>query len=339
VKTQPLVKIAQAMVADGKGLMAMDESNGTCNQRFAEAGIAQTVEMRRAYRELLLTAPGLENHISGVILYDETIRQSGADGRPFIRIARDIGMLVGIKVDIGAKELAAHPGERVTEGLDGLRARLQEYAEMGAQFAKWRGVIAVDEAQRPTSACIEANAHALARYATLCQEAGLVPIIEPEVLMDGAHTQDRCQDITQAVLRAVFRQLTLQGVVLEAMVLKPNMVIAGSSCPTQGTAAEVADATVQCLMRVVPAAVPGIAFLSGGQSGELASSRLNAMHVGHFPPWPLSFSFARALQHPALDIWGGKDANRLPAQEALVHRACCNSLALKGQYNAAMESR
>ena len=349
-----LVETARAMVAGDKGLLAMDESNGTCNQRFASVGIPQTVEMRRDYRELLLTAPGLGACISGVILYDETIRQQTADGTPFVQVAREAGLLVGIKVDTGAKEFAAHPGEKVTEGLDGLRERLQAYFTMGARFAKWRAVIAVNDTHLPTEACIESNAHALARYAALCQEAGLVPIIEPEVLMEGMHTQGRCQDVTEAVLRSVFRQLTLQGVVLEAMILKPNMVIAGLACTTQNTAAEVADATLQCLLRTVPAAVPGITFLSGGQSGALASSRLNAMHDGHGRPvhgtsssaasmdralpWRLSFSFARAIQHPALEVWAGKEANRVAAQLALVHRARCNCAALKGEYSAAMEA-
>ena len=337
MNTQALTETARAMVAKGKGLLAMDESNGTCNKRFASAGIPQTVEMRRAWRELLLTTSGLGTCISGVILFDETLRQAKNDGTPFVQVARDAGVLVGIKVDTGAKALAAHPGETVTEGLDGLRERLLSYFETGARFAKWRGVVAMDDMHLPTSACTSANAHALARYAALCQEAGLVPIIEPEVLMDGPHTQARCQDVTEAVLRTVFEQLVLQGVVLEAMILKPNMVIAGMACTTRNTAAEVADATMQCLRRAVPSAVPGIMFLSGGQAGEEASSRLNAMHLGGDLPWPLSFSFGRALQHPALDIWAGKDANRMAAQRALMHRARCNSAALKGQYRTAME--
>ncbi len=341
-----LIETARALVADGKRLLAMDESNATCNRRFASANIPQTPEMRRAYRELLLTAPGLGECISGVILFDETIRQTDVDGTPLVDVARHAGLRVGIKVDTGTKPLAAHPSERVTEGLDGLRERLQAYVAMGARFAKWRGVMAIDGARLPTPACIAANAHALARYAALCQEAGLVPIIEPEVLMDGTHTLQRCQQVTEAVLRSVFEQLSMQGVVLEAMVLKPNMVAAGLACTAQTTAAEVAEATVQCLLRVVPAAVPGIAFLSGGQPGELASSRLNAMHLrnGTTPhraalPWPLSFSFARALQHPALEIWAGNDAHRVAAQRALLHRARCNFAALKGGYSASMESR
>jgi len=352
MNTRTMIESARAMLAGRRGLLAMDESNGTCNARFAATGIPQTVEMRRAYRELLLTAPGLGECISGVILYDETLRQATADGTPLVQLARDAGIIVGIKVDTGAKDLAGSPGEKVTEGLDGLRERLQAYARLGARFAKWRGVIAVDDTRLPTAPCIEANAHALARYAALCQEAGLVPVVEPEVLMDGDHTQERCQEVTEAVLRSVFAQLSAQGVLLEAMVLKPNMVIAGLACVTQNTAEEVADATVQCLLRAVPAAVAGVAFLSGGQSAELASSRLNAMHVRYGSsrrpgaasrtcalPWPLSFSFARAIQNPALGIWAGKYANRVAAQQALMHRARCNRAALAGDYCAAMEAR
>jgi fructose-bisphosphate aldolase, class I len=338
MNTDALITTAHALLATGKGLLAMDESNATCNQRFAAMGIAQTTEMRRAYRELLLTAPGLNDHISGVILYDETIHQATAHGTPFVKVASDTGILVGIKADTGAKDMAGHLGEKVTEGLDGLRDRLQSYFNQGARFAKWRGVIALNDADLPTRACIQANAHALARYAALCQEAGVVPIIEPEVLMAGAHTQARCQAVTEAVLRSVFEQLVQQSVLLEALILKPNMVTAGLACATQNTAAEVADATLQCLRRTVPAAVPGIAFLSGGQSGEQASSRLNAMHDGRELPWQLTFSFARAIQNPALEIWAGLDANRAAAQAALLHRARCNSAALRGEYNVALEA-
>ena len=338
MNTDTLIATAQAVLVQGKGLLAMDESNATCNQRFAAVGIAQTQEMRHAYRELLLTAPGLSESISGVILFDETMQQTTTSGTPFVQVAAHAGILVGIKADTGAKDFAAHPGEKLTEGLDGLRERLQSHFQQGARFAKWRGVIAIDDANLPTRACIEANAHALARYAALCQEAGLVPIIEPEVLMQGAHTQARCQQVTEAVLHSVFEHLVQQGVVLEALILKPNMVTAGSACTTQNTAAEVADATLQCLRRSVPAAVPGIAFLSGGQSGEQASSRLNAMHDGRKLPWTLTFSFARAIQNPALEIWAGLDANRAAAQAALLHRARCNSAALRGEYNAAMEA-
>ncbi len=345
MNTLRLIETAQTLVRGGKGLLAMDESNGTCNRRFAAAGIAQTVQMRRAWRELLLTAPGLCESISGVILFDETIRQEKQDGTSFLQVAHDAGLIIGIKVDTGATALAAQPGEKVTEGLDGLRERLQAYVAMGAQFAKWRGVMTVDDTQRPTAACIDANAHALARYAALCQEAGLVPIVEPEVLMDGSHSLARCQAVTEAVLRGVFQQLALHGVVLEAMLLKPNMVVAGLGCPTQNTTAEVADATLQCLRRVVPAAIPGITFLSGGQSAEQASSRLNAMHVAGAAcnsqalEWPLSFSFGRALQHPALVIWAGHAANRVAAQDALLHRVRCNSAAMRGAYSAAIEAQ
>jgi fructose-bisphosphate aldolase, class I len=338
MKVPAIAETAQALVADGKGLLAMDESTLTCNQRFASAGIGQTVELRRAYRELLLTTPGLGACISGVILVDETLRQAQADGTSFVQVARDAGLLVGIKVDMGAKDLAAQPGEKVTEGLDGLRERLQEYAALGASFAKWRAVIAVDGMQLPSQACIDSNAHALARYAALCQETGLVPVVEPEVLMAGSHTQQRCQDVTEVVLRSVFEQVARQGVRLEALLLKPNMVLAGLACSRQDNAAEVARATLQCLRRVVPAAVPGIVFLSGGQSGQDASGRLNAMHRRADTPWPLSFSFARALQQPALGIWAGQEANRAAAQQALLHRARCNRAALKGEYCAEMEA-
>ena len=345
MNTQALIDTAKALLADGKGLLAMDESNATCNQRFAALGIAPTPEMRRAWRELLLTAPALNAHISGVILFDETMHQASSDGTPFAQVAQDAGILIGIKVDTGAKDLAGHFGEKVTEGLDGLRERLEAYFDQGARFAKWRGVIAIDDSRSlstlPTQACIQANAHALARYAATCQEAGLVPIIEPEVLMQGTHTQARCQAVTEAVLRSVFEQLAQQGVLLEAVVLKPNMVTSGLACTTQNTAFEVAKATLQCLLRSVPAAVPGIAFLSGGQSGEQASSRLNAMHSVQAVdalPWKLTFSFARALQNPALEIWAGHDANQTAAQAALLHRAQCNSAALRGEYTDAMEA-
>jgi fructose-bisphosphate aldolase class I len=326
------------MVAGDKGLLAMDESNSTCNKRFAKLGIAQTVEARRAYRELILTTPRLGECISGVILYDETIRQQKKDGTPFVKVITDAGIIPGIKVDTGAKEMAGYPGEKITEGLDGLRARLKEYFQMGARFAKWRAVIAVGEGI-PSRGCIEANAQALARYAALCQEAGLVPVVEPEVLMDGGHTLERCCQITEEVLRTVFNQLYTQRVMLEGMILKTNMVLPGLTCSQQDDVDEVADATVRCLLRAVPAAVPGIAFLSGGQSGELASARLNAMNLRLKArlPWALAFSFARAIQQPALELWQGKEAHVLAAQQALYHRAKCNRAARRGEYNAAME--
>jgi len=317
----------------------MDESNATCNKRFAAAGVHQTAEARRAYRELIVTTPGLGECISGAILYDETLRQQKKDGTPFALAITDAGILPGIKVDTGAEEMAGHPGEKITGGLDGLRVRLAEYSHMGARFAKWRAVITVGDGI-PSRGCIEANAHALARYAALCQEAGLVPVVEPEVLMNGGHTMERCGRVTEKVLRTVFDQLYTQRVTLEGMILKPNMVVPGLSCPRQETADEVADATVMCLLRSVPAAVPGIAFLSGGQSGELASARLNAMNVRFKSraPWALAFSFARAIQQPALEIWRGEEANVQAAQEALYHRARCNMAARRGEYNARMET-
>lgn len=338
MNTQDLVDTANALVADAKGLLAMDESNPTCNKRFAKLGIPQTEEARRAYRELIVTTPGLAGGISGAILYDETVHQGTKDGRPFVKILLDEGIIPGIKVDAGAKDMAAHPGEKITEGLDGLRERLADYAALGMRFAKWRAVIAIGEGI-PTRGCIEANAQALAQYAALCQEAGLVPVVEPEVLMDGEHTLERCSQVTERVLRAVFDQLSRQRVVLEGMLLKPNMVLPGLACPVQETVDEVADATVECLLRAVPAAVPGITFLSGGQSPELASARLNAMNVrsGSRRPWALAFSFSRAIQQPALDIWRGKDAEVKPAQRALLHRVRCNRAARQGRYDAAFE--
>jgi len=338
MNAQQLRDTATALVAGDKGLLAMDESNPTCNRRFAKLGIPQTEEARRAYRELIVTTPGLGESISGAILYDETIRQRKKDGTPFVRALTDAGIIPGIKVDAGAKDMAGHPGEKITEGLDGLRDRLTEYSQMGARFAKWRAVIAVGDGI-PSRGCTVANAHALARYAALCQEAGLVPIVEPEVLMDGDHTLERCREVTEEVLRTVFHQLYMQGVMLEGMILKPNMVLPGLACPKQETVDEVADATVTCLLRSVPAAVPGIAFLSGGQSAELASARLNAMNVRFRSrlPWALAFSFARAIQQPALEIWRGDDANALAAERALNHRAGCNRAARRGEYNAAME--
>ena len=336
---QELIDTARALVAGAKGLLAMDESNPTCNQRFASLGIPQTAEARRAWRDLIVTTSGLGECISGAILYDETIRQQRKDGTLFVKVLFDAGIIPGIKVDTGAKDMAGHPGEKISEGLDGLRDRLAEYAQMGARFAKWRAVIAMGDGI-PSRACIEANAHALARYATLSQEAGLVPIVEPEVLMDGEHTLERCGEVTEQVLRTVFDQLYIQGVMLEGIILKPNMVLPGLTCPRQAPVDEVADATVSCLLRAVPAAVPGIAFLSGGQSAELASARLNTMNVRFKSrlPWALAFSFARAIQQPALETWQGKEANVPAAQQALYHRARCNRAARRGEYGAAMES-
>jgi fructose-bisphosphate aldolase class I len=334
-----LIENASKLVASDKGLLAMDESLATCNKRFAKVGIPQTVEARRAYRELLVTTPGLGEFISGAILFDETIRQQKKDGTPFIKVLTDAGIIPGIKVDTGAKDLAGHPGEKVTEGLDGLRDRLKEYFQMGARFAKWRAVFAIGDSI-PSQACIEANAHALARYAALCQEAGVVPVVEPELLMEGEHSLDRCGDLTEKVLHAVFNQLYRQGVRLEGMILKPNMILPGSACVKQESVDEVADATVRCLLRAVPASVPGVAFLSGGQSSELASARLNAMNVrfqSHLP-WEVAFSFGRAIQQPALEIWQGRESNVVASQKALYHRAQCNRAARRGEYSVAMET-
>jgi fructose-bisphosphate aldolase class I len=337
---QELINTARRLVTGDKGLLAIDESNPTINKRFARLGIPLTKEIRRAYRELIVTTPDLGKCISGVILYDETIRQQKKDGTPFIKVITDAKIIPGIKVDVGAKDMAGHPGEKITEGLDGLRDRLKEYFQMGARFAKWRAVIAVDD-NIPSRGCIEANTHALARYAALCQEAGLVPVVEPDVLMDGEHTLARCYEVTEKVLRTVFNQLYTQGVMLEGMILKPNMVLPGLTCPKQEVLNEVADATVKCLLRTVPAAVPGIAFLSGGQSAELASARLNAMNVRFKSrlPWALAFSFARAIQQPALEIWQGKKAHVLAAQQVLYRRADCNRAARRGEYSVEMERR
>jgi len=340
MNVQTLKDTVQAIFSGGRGLLAMDESTGTCDKRFAALGIPQTVEARRAYREMIATAPGLGESIGGAILFDETIRQGTKDGVPLVKVLVQAGIVPGIKVDSGAVALAGHAGEKITEGLDGLRERLAEYAALGARFAKWRAVIAMGEGI-PSWGSIEANAHALARYAALCQEAGLVPIVEPEVLMDGGHTLEQCCEVTDEALRTLFSELFAQRVALEGVILKPNMVLAGLACPKQETVEEVADATVHCLLRAVPAAVPAVAFLSGGQTAELASARLNAMHARFKTrlPWILAFSFARAIQQPALELWMGQDANVAAAQKALVHRALCNRAALRGEYSAAMETQ
>lgn len=335
---QALINTAQALVADDKGLLAMDESIPTCNKRLAQLGISQNEDARRAWRELIVSTSGLGEYISGAILHDETVHQRKKDGTPIIKALTDARIIPGIKADGGAHDMAGHPGEKITEGLDGLRARLDEYVQLGVRFAKWRAVIALSEGI-PSRACIKANAHALARYAALCQEAGLVPIVEPEVLMEGDHTLAQCFEVTEEVLHVVFNQLYTQGVMLEGVILKPNMVLPGLACSIQETPDEVADATVTCLLRTVPAAVPGIAFLSGGQSGELASIRLNAMNQRFKSrlPWALTFSFARAIQHPAMGIWSGQDARVKAAQQALLQRARCNRAARRGEYSAAME--
>ena len=341
VNADSLAQTASLLLGEDKGLLAIDESNATCNERFAKFGIAQTEEARRAYRELIITTEGLGESISGVILYDETFRQRTSAGRLFTDVLAKAGIAVGIKVDTGAKDLAAHPAEKITEGLDGLRDRLAEYRRLGASFAKWRAVIALGPAI-PSMACIEANAQALARYAALCQEAGLVPVVEAEVLMDGDHTLEACRAATESVLRAVFAELLTHGVLLEGMILKPNLVLPGLASATQGSLDVVAEMTLGCLMRVVPAAVPGIAFLSGGQTAELATGRLNAINLraraaGSRVPWALAFSFARAIQQPALEIWQGKEVNILAAQRALSRRARFNWLARRGEYDGAME--
>jgi fructose-bisphosphate aldolase class I len=336
---QVLRTTAATLMAGDKGLLAMDESNPTCNKRFAALGIPQTEEARRAWRELIVTTPGLADSISGAILYDETIHQRLHDGRSFPQALGAVGIVVGIKVDAGAKALAGHPGELVTEGLDGLRERLARYSALGARFAKWRAVIAIGPGL-PSTACLSANAHALARYAALCQEAGLVPIVEPEVLMTGDHTLQRSAEVSAQVLHEVFAQLHTQRVLLEGLLLKPNMVLPGLACAHQDSVDEVAEATVTGLLRAVPAAVPGVAFLSGGQSAEAASARLDAMNRRFKArlPWALTFSFSRAIQQPALEAWRGAPANAPQAQRLLQHRAACNRAARRGEYSAAADA-
>ena len=333
-----LGETARALMVDGKGLLAMDESPPTLNKRFAQLNIPQTEEMRRSWREVILTTPGLAESISGVILYDETIRQRTAAGTPWINILIESGISPGIKVDAGLTDMAGHPNEKITEGLDGLRERLAGYAQMGARFAKWRAEFVIGDGT-PSRGCIEANAEALARYAALCQEAGMVPIVEAELLMEGSHTLNQCGETSEEILHTVFNKIYTHRVMLEGLILKPNMVLPGLSSPTQATPNEVADATVTRLLRCVPPAVPGIAFLSGGQPAELATERLNAMTLRFSSrlPWALGFSFARALEQPALEVWMGDDTNKAAAQIALVHRARCNRLARRGEYDPAME--
>ena len=334
-----LKEVARAMVVPDKGILAADESSGTIKSRFDGIGLPSTEENRRAYRHMLFTTEGMEEFISGVILYDETLRQNALDDAetPFPKLLSDKGVIPGIKVDAGIHDLAGFPGEKVTEGLDGLRERLQSYGQLGAAFAKWRAVITVGKGI-PTDVCIDANAHALARYAALCQEGGIVPIVEPEVLMDGDHTICRCDEITGVVMRRVFEALVEHGVMLEGIVLKPSMVISGSECPAQASVEEVARRTVNNFLRNVPREVPGIAFLSGGQSSESATAHLNAMNAlfGELP-WELSFSYGRALQAAPLRAWGGDPANFEAGQKAFYHRAMCNSAARTGQYSADME--
>src|SRR5438094_3833027 len=326
-----LHETAKALVAEGKGILAADESDGTIKKRFDSIGVESTEDNRRAYRELLFTTEGAEEYISGVILFDETIRQSSADGTPFPTVLENRGIIPGIKVDKGAKPLALAEGETITEGLDGLRERLEEYRGLGARFAKWRATYSIGGG-KPSEYCVWTNAHALARYAALCQEAGLVPIVEPEVLMDGTHTLDDSAHVTGRVLAAVFAALFRQHVVLEGMLLKPNMVLSGYDCPQQASDDEVADATIRCFRWTVPAAVPGIVFLSGGQSDEAATARLNAMNQRGPHPWELSFSYGRALQAPALKAWGGDPSKVEDAQKAFYRRAKFNGAARSGSY-------
>jgi len=334
-----LDETARTLLSNDRGLLAMDESTPTCDRRFAALGIAQTVEMRRAYRDLIVTTPRLAESIGGAILYDETIRQQTLAGVPFASALQQAGIVPGIKVDTGSKALAGFSGEEVTEGLDGLRERLAAYVGLGARFAKWRAVIRIGD-DTPTGGGLLANAHALARYAALCQEAGLVPIVEPEVLMDGDHDLQRCRDVTEETLHVVFAQLHAQRVRLEGMLLKPNMVLPGKDCADQSDTVSIAAATVGTLLRCVPAAVPGVAFLSGGQTAALASERLNAMNATYRSrlPWALTFSFARAIQDPAMKAWRGNTANVPAAQQALAHRAACNRAARRGRYDVARDA-
>ena len=331
-----LIQIAKAMVAPGKGILAADESTGTIGKRFDSIKVENTEENRRAYRDMLFTTKGIGDSISGVILYDETLRQKSADGTSFVDLLNKNGVLPGIKVDAGAKDLVLCPGELVTEGLDNLPKRCAEYAKLGAKFAKWRAVITIG-ADIPSTTCLAANAHALARYAAICQDAGLVPIVEPEVLMDGNHTIERCEQVTEWTLNAVYDALYINRVSLEGSVLKPSMVISGKGCSRQAGVDEVAERTVRILKRTVPSAVAGIVFLSGGQSDELATAHLNAMNKLGTAPWPLSFSYGRALQQPSLKAWRGSTANVAAAQAALAHRSRMNSLAALGKYAASME--
>ena len=340
--SQALKTTIESLFAGDRGLLAMDESTPNMDRHFAAAGVPQTEAARRAWREVIVTTPRLGEVIGGAILFDETTRQRIADGVAFTQVLQDAGIIVGVKVDLGAKDLAGHPGETITEGLDGLRERFAEYAGMGARFAKWRAVIHLGEGL-PSQGGLDANAGALARYAALAQEAGLVPIVEPEVLMDGDQSLQDCSRVTERVLHTVFEQLYRQRVLLEGMILKPNMVTTGLACPLQPAAGEVADATLDCLRRAVPAAVPAIAFLSGGQSDELASDRLNAMSLrkraqGARAPWALSFSYGRAVLRGALHLWRGDAAMASAAQAALYHRADCNRAARRGEYSAAMET-
>ena len=340
---EELNKIAVAMVAPGKGILAADESSGTIKKRFDSIDVESTEDNRRDYREMLFrTTSAMQENISGVILFDETIRQSAADGTPLVKLIQDAGAIPGIKVDAGAKDMPAHPGEKVTEGLDGLRDRLAEYHQLGARFAKWRAVIDISrggEMAMPSWGCIKANTHALARYAALCQEAGIVPIVEPEILMDGDHDIDRCWGVTNHVLKTLYSELYDARVPLEGTILKPNMVISGKLCKSQAGVDEVAEKTIKCFREAVPAAVPGIVFLSGGQSDEEATAHLNAMNAAYQDrmPWKLSFSYGRALQAAPLKAWSGKTENVPAAQAAFAHRARMNGLAQLGDWSETVE--
>ena len=325
------------MVAPGKGILAIDESTGTCKKRFEALGVECSEDARREYRELLVEAPGIELYVSGMILYDETLRQSTKDGRRFVDVLKGKGMIAGIKVDTGAKDLALHAGEQVTEGLDGLRERLAEYAGLGAQFAKWRAVINISE-PLPSAACVKANAHALARYAALCQEANIVPMVEPEMIMDGSHSMERCYAVTAQVLKTLFAELAEQGVALEGTILKVSMVLAGKGAAVQSSEGDVAAQTVKCLKENVPSNVAGVVFLSGGQSDAKSTVHLNLMHqLGEALPWPLSFSYGRGLQQPALKAWAANREDIAGAQKLLVHRAHMNGLAAEGKYSLESE--
>jgi fructose-bisphosphate aldolase class I len=338
MKTDELINTAAALMAGDKGLLAMDESTATCNKRFEEAGIPPTIEYRRAYRELIVTTPGLGNCLSGAILYDETIYQATNEGILFIDILKTAGIIPGIKVDEGTVDMANFPDEKITEGLDGLRQRLEKYYDLGARFAKWRAVITIDK-DIPTKENIDANMHLLARYAALCQENGIVPIVEPEVLMSGSDSLKKCRKVTQKALKSLFKQLEKQRVDLRGIILKPNMVLPGLKSKKQASVDKVAEATVETLLKCVPETVPGIAFLSGGQTPEQASAHLNAMHVRYKGklPWALTFSFARAIQQPAMDFWKGKDENVKIAQKLLYERASLNNAARRGEYTPDME--
>jgi len=336
--TALLSKTAAAMVAKGKGILAADESTGTCETRFKSVGVECTEENRRTYRGLLFTTPGVEQYISGVILFDETLRQKTSDGAPFPQYMAKKGIIPGIKVDAGAKNLPLHPGEKVTEGLDGLPKRLEEYFKLGARFAKWRAVITIGPGI-PSHACLYANAHALARYAAACQEASIVPVIEPEVLLDGEHTIERCEEATEATLRACYAANAAYTVVPEHVILKASMVVPGKNCPKQASVEEVAERTVRVLKRTVPAVQPGVVFLSGGQSDEAATAHLNAMASMKGLPWPLTFSYSRALQNPALRTWKGQAGNIAAAQKAFFHRAHMNGLAAQGKWRAELEKQ